>query len=411
MFRTTGSKSALSVLRRSIRPAAVCAALLIASTSASRAEAQLSSPPQAMVPATELAGPSVTRPMVFAPRPAADQPLAFAGPTPLPPVDAAGYSAVPAAGTSTGSEEIVAIPIGTSPTGASPFGVSSFAAPGQGAGIFEPNYSPAYEGASYGGDVGGMYGDDTWTVQFFPNGLIYRSYLAGVKESRFGVQVFHEKDDGWLWDVALGGRVGLVRYGTTNGARPEGFQIDMEGAAFPRLDPESQMDLNAADFRFGIPFTYGVGCWQVKFAYYHLSSHLGDEYVFRNNLTTRFNYARDAIVLGFSYFALPSVRLYAEADWAFYQDVAEPWAFQFGAEYSPQGPTSRRGTPFVAINGHLRQELDYSGNVTVQAGWQWRSTAGHLMRIGGHYYNGLNPQYALYNDFEEQMGVGIWYDY
>jgi hypothetical protein len=105
------------------------------------------------------------------------------------------------------------------------------------------------------------------------------------------------------------------------------------------------------------------------------------------------------------------VRLYAEADWAFYQDVARPWAFQFGAEYSPPGPTGVRGTPFVALNGHLRQELDFSGNVVAQVGWQWRSTAGRMMRIGGHYYNGLNPQFALYDDFEEQFGFGLWYDY
>lgn len=382
-------------MRRVLHAAAVVVAL------GATAVGQLPSLPTAMRPATELAGPSVTRSMTFAPpgedRGFADRPAAFDGPVPLPPVERTGLSAPSYPGTTAPTSPVVAVPLGES------LGGAAYARNGDG--IFEPIYASAGHGGYFAD------GEQPWTVQFFPNGLVYRSYLAGVKEPRFGVQVFHEKDDGWLWDVTLGGRVGLLRYGTTRIDRPEGFQIDMEGAAFPRLDPESQMDLNAADFRFGIPFTYGYERWQVKFAYYHLSSHLGDEYVFRNNLTTRFNYSRDALVLGFSYFALPAVRLYAEADWAFYQDVAEPWAFQFGAEYSPQGPTGYRGTPFVAVNGHLRQELDYSGNIVVQAGWQWRSTAGHMMRIGAHYYNGLNAQFALFNDFEEQIGAGLWYDY
>lgn len=392
MPRRPGSTLPLTVVR-----CALCAALLLIARTES-GWPQLPSLPTAMRPATELVAPSVTRAMTFAPRAAArstaEEPAAFDGPVPLPPVDPPGLSDPSLAA------EAVGVPIVATPVGDAVYTA-------QGDGIFEPIYS--FRLTTQASSLTSAC--EPWTVQYFPNGLVYRSYMAGVKEPRFGVQVFHEKDDGLLWDVALGGRVGLLRYGTTRVDRPEGFQIDMEGAAFPRLDPESEMDLNAADFRFGIPFTYGVERWQVKFAYYHLSSHLGDEFVLRNGLATRFNYARDALVLGLSYFVLPSVRLYAEADWAFYQDVAEPWAFQFGAEYSPQGPTGYRGTPFVALNGHLRQELDYSGNFVAQAGWQWRSTAGHLLRIGVHYYNGLSPQYAFFNDFEEQIGGGLWYDY
>lgn len=403
MFAIPGLTFALLAFRRMLPAGGPALALAAAMLFPPAAAGQLKPLPSAMRPAAELAGPSVTRPMVFMPPRAEGIPAAFDGPTPLPPLSAVGETNPATALDDSRGRPVIAVPIGE----------ATFAPPGEGAGIFAPNdASPAATGSVIEDpDAPWFYDNEPWTTQFFPNGLVYRSYLAGVKEPRFGAQIFHEKDDGWLWDVTLGGRVGLVRYGTTNAVRPEGFQIDMEGAAFPRLDPESQMDLNAADFRFGIPFTYGVERWQVKFAYYHLSSHLGDEYVLRNNLTTRFNYSRDALVLGVSYFALPSVRLYAEADWAFYQDVARPWAFQFGAEYSPQGPTGPRGTPFLALNGHLRQELDFSGNIVAQAGWQWRSTAGHMFRLGAHYYNGLNPQFALYDDFEEQIGFGLWYDY
>ena len=70
------------------------------------------------------------------------------------------------------------------------------------------------------------------------------------------------------------------------------------------------------------------------------------------------------------------------------------------------------GHTFLAINGHLRQELNYSGNLVAQAGWAWRGkVGGPLMRVGVMYYNGASPQYEFYQQFEQQIGLGLWYDF
>ena len=76
----------------------------------------------------------------------------------------------------------------------------------------------------------------------------------------------------------------------------------------PNLDHD--WDMEAADFRAGLPLTFGCGNWQTKVAYYHLSSHLGDEFAIRNpgSLASRINYSRDALVLGVSYYATPAAR-------------------------------------------------------------------------------------------------------
>ena len=254
--------------------------------------------------------------------------------------------------------------------------------------------------------------EDPWTLQLLPDGLIYRSYLAGAKESRLGCTIVHEHELGWIWDIALGGRVGVLRWGTEDTDRPEGWQIDIEGAGLPRLDFENHRDLVSVDFRFGIPLTYGRGRYQTKFAYYHLSSHLGDEFMVRNATLARRNYARDVFVWGHSYFLTNDVRLYAEAGWAFFAlDGSEPWEFQFGIDYSPARPQCPRGTPFFAINGHLREESDFGGNVAVQTGWQWRGDSGHLFRLGMQYYNGMSDQFEFYDQYEDKLGFGIWYDY
>ncbi|MBN8624078.1 MAG: DUF1207 domain-containing protein [Planctomycetes bacterium] len=264
-------------------------------------------------------------------------------------------------------------------------------------------------------DVTGIYEPGArhdWTAQFLPDGILYRAYLAGVKESRLSTVFNHDSNYGWMWDIRLGGRVGLFRYGTTNEVRPEGFQIDIEGSGQPRLNLDENMDLDAADFRAGLPITYGIGKWQSKFAYYHLSSHVGDEYLVRNPGFQRINYARDVLVFGQGYYLSPDVRVYGEVGWAFYSDVSEPWEFQFGAEYSPLTKPGIGGAPFAAINGQSRQELDFGGNVVVQAGWQWRGrNRGHLMRLGVQYYNGKSDQFEFYNQSENKLGIGLWYDY
>lgn len=254
---------------------------------------------------------------------------------------------------------------------------------------------------------------EPWTWQLLPTGIIYKAYLASQKESRFASAFNNipERDD-TFWEPTLGTRVGILRFGDSDPIMPQGFQVDVEGSAQARLNLTDNVDVTSVDFRGGLPLTYGYGPWRLMAGYYHLSSHLGDEFLLKNPNYPRLNFARDVLLFGASYYLTDDLRIYGEAGWAFFTDVSAPWEFQFGIDYAPAAPTGPRGAPFFAINGHIREELDFSGNVTVQAGWAWRSAQnGGLLRIGGHYFNGASWQYSFYNQFEQQLGVGIWYDF
>lgn len=255
---------------------------------------------------------------------------------------------------------------------------------------------------------------DVWFWQVLPDGLIYHSYWAGVHEPRLGIVALDEKNTQAYWDGTLGGRVGLLRYG--NGARifPQGWQLDVEAAAIIRMTLDEIRDFEYADYRVGIPVTYGIDNWQFKFAGYHLSSHLGDEYAIANpgSLNQRINYVRDALVLGASWYPVEIMRLYSEAAYAFNVDGgAEPWEFQFGTEISRPGVTGTHGTPFLAINAHLREEHNYGGDINTQVGWLWRGESGQVMRAGVQYYNGKSSQYQIFDHNEQQIGFGLWYDF
>lgn len=252
-----------------------------------------------------------------------------------------------------------------------------------------------------------------WQWRILPDSVIWQSYWAGIHEPRISGVAFHNAPNNTNYlDVALGGRASIVRYGTDGPGRPEGAELQIEGAATPRLNLDANWDVEAVDFRFGLPLVYGRENWQAKFSYYHLSSHMGDEYAIRENaLVDRINFSRDALVLGLSYFTHPAWRWYAEAGWAFHYDESEPWEFQFGVDVAEPGPTGPMGVPFFAINGHIREEVDFGGNVVAQVGWLWRGNGTSVLRTGFHYFNGKSSQFEFFRNFEEQIGAGLWYDF
>lgn len=272
----------------------------------------------------------------------------------------------------------------------------------------------AAEGPEYwGSEDRATAGAADWTWQLLPDGVIYPSYLAGQKEPRLASVWSHDAHFGWLWDLEAGARMAILRYGAAGWPRPNGWELDIEGAAFPRLDIDHEQDLISADFRVGVPLTYGSGPFQAKLAVYHLSSHLGDEYMLRFPDNERLNYSRNALVLGGSYYPRNDLRLYSEVEWAFYTDGGtKPWEFQFGIDYTAVCPAgSHRGAPFVALNGHLREEVDYGGSFVVQAGWQWRGPSNRLFRVGFQYFTGKSDQYQFFRRNEDKVGIGIWYDF
>ena len=150
----------------------------------------------------------------------------------------------------------------------------------------------------------------------------------------------------------------------------------------------------------------------MKLAYYHVSSHLGDEFLLLNPGFPRSNYSRDAVVIGGGYYWTEALRLYGEVGYAISAvGGAEPWELQFGADFSPPH-TPDCGAPFAAVNAHLREDVGFGGHFVAQTGWQFRQGAdSRLFRLGLQYFNGKNEQYEFLDDFERKLGAGIWFDY
>ena len=85
--------------------------------------------------------------------------------------------------------------------------------------------------------------------QLLPDGLVYKSYLAGTQEPRLAMHMIDINSEGAHLDGFLGSRVPLLRFGTRDPIRPEGIQIDVEGIAHVRIDLADRQIVDAADFR------------------------------------------------------------------------------------------------------------------------------------------------------------------
>ncbi|MDO4627596.1 MAG: DUF1207 domain-containing protein [Planctomycetia bacterium] len=259
--------------------------------------------------------------------------------------------------------------------------------------------------------------NEAWTWQVLPGGTLFRAYFASNREGRMGIHFINEDTTGLAyWDPTLGGRINLIRYGTTSRLYPEGVQLDIECGAIARLTLKGDRDLHGTDYRFGVPITFRKNGWEFKIGYYHISSHMGDEWIVKNYAATgevyRINYVRDCLMWGIGYRPDANWRFYVGGDYVFYCDGgAKPWQFEAGAEYSPMMLPNHRGSPFLAVHFRWSEDTDFDTYSALEAGWQWKTVYQHTMRTGLYAMAGHADQYQFYNRWEKQIGLGFWYDF
>jgi len=251
--------------------------------------------------------------------------------------------------------------------------------------------------------------------QVLPQGLMYKSYIAGEKEPRMQfLQLYDTRSNQRVWDAVLGGRVGLLRHGNYDSVNPQGFQIDIEGAVFARVLPdEPSAMLEGSDYRAGLLGTHRYNGTAYKWGYYHVSSHIGDEFLLANPTFNRVNYVRDSVIAGVTQDLKYSTQIYGEMAYALgVEGGAKPLEFQFGAQYLPVAKSNVCGAPYVAANYHIREDFGFQGGFNTVAGWGWQGLeTRHRLRVGLQYYNGPSLQYQFLDRVENLYGGGIWFDY
>jgi hypothetical protein len=198
-----------------------------------------------------------------------------------------------------------------------------------------------------------------------------------------------------------------------SGSSPgDGVQIDVVGGVFAQFDLNAPSnDLINADYIVGLPLTVRRRGFSARFKIYHQSSHLGDEFLLRDQEIERENLSFESLEFLISEEIGP-FRAYGGVERLFRRVPAT-----LAAETAHAGFEVRRGrmTPlrFVsAVDLKASRQHDWSPGISVRGGIELAGTeqAGYPARIVSlmlEGYKGPSPYGQFFQDDITYFGIGL----
>ena len=255
-----------------------------------------------------------------------------------------------------------------------------------------------------------------------PRGDVFCPLLADPKGQRSFVSYLRETGDNGDLDVGsigISDAFGLFRI---NGSKPgNGLQMSLTGSVFAQFDLDiSSYDLINADYMIGLPITARVGGFSTRLRVYHQSSHIGDEFLLRENNPDfqRENFSYESAELIISLDRGP-FRVYGGGEYLFRRqpDDLERSLLHGGIELRPGRRLVRFGTVagirFVAA-GDIKasEQQDWKPATSVRAGFEFdrpRDTDPPGRRWGLLFeaYDGPSPYGQFFRRDVRHYGVGI----
>ncbi len=183
------------------------------------------------------------------------------------------------------------------------------------------------------------------------------------------------------------------------------LQISVESGIWAvfNLYPEPNIgdgtELVNTDYYFGIPLTATFNEWAFRLRLYHISSHLGDEFLVNHPGFIRKNPSFEATDFFASYQLLQSLRLYLGVGAIFDSDPTfrlKPFYLDYGAEFRFLGVKFRKqrlfGAFFLAAHFRTYQYLKYDFDGTFVGGYEWSKLQGigRKFRLFVEYHNGFS---------------------
>lgn len=256
-------------------------------------------------------------------------------------------------------------------------------------------------------------------MQWLPERNSFAPLLASPSEVQLGTSLLyadrpyiHDFEGGNLEArVTLGHRLRVLRIrGETSGA--PSVHLGLEFGVASRFSMSTpQADLINSDFRVGLPLSLGYDGWQVRFTPVHVSSHFGDEFVYRFPRAVLQQVARDGFELTVAREMRPGVRVYVGGDYNLHVTrTVEKSALRLGVEWDP-APGNPGGARSVLIWPYAGANLATTSLTrrvasTVIAGLGFRVRE-LVLRLEAIAHRGPSPMGRLRTAQEEFLGLGL----
>jgi hypothetical protein len=162
------------------------------------------------------------------------------------------------------------------------------------------------------------------------------------------------------------------------------MEIGIEGALWAVFDPCAySAPLINADYYVAFPLTYSFGAWSFRLRGYHISSHLGDEWILNHPGIDRRNPSAEYIDLFASYMMTQEIRLYGGLGYILEADESFPRK----KIYAEAGTEIRMlslgfnsfcnnlsGRPFYAMHWRYSGDFKHHVDMTYALGYEFAKT-------------------------------------
>jgi len=240
---------------------------------------------------------------------------------------------------------------------------------------------------------------------------LFRPFLADPHQitSSAGFRFNDSTFDKTLIDVSYCTEVALYRWenvGITNSF----LEIGAEGALWAVFSPfKFSSPLLNADYFIGFPITYAFDNWSFRLRGYHISSHIGDEFLLNHPGFDRRNPSAEYVDFSVSCVIVEDIRLYGVLGYVIHQDESFVGGRVFaeaGAEVRFNGlkfvdPLNNLyGMPFYGMHFRERSEYKHHVDSTYVLGYEWGKTCGirRCLRTYLEYHDG----YSLEGQFSHR---------
>jgi Protein of unknown function (DUF1207) len=257
---------------------------------------------------------------------------------------------------------------------------------------------------------------DLLPAGWLPEGHLFRPLLADPRWPHFSASYNYHINDPVIRSagtVSFGETIPLYR---TDAPIAGQVEFGLQAGVFAIFDLEAQSkDLDNADYYVAAMAAYRTGNVSALGRLFHMSSHLGDEYLLRTKVE-RVNLSYEGVDLNLSYDLPFGFRLYGGGRVLFDQEPSDLKRFgtQGGVEFrSPQTFWGGRIRPIAAVDVQNHQENDWRADLSARAGIQFESVRvlGRNLQLLVQYFNGHSPDGQFYKEKIEYIGLGVHFNF
>jgi hypothetical protein len=235
--------------------------------------------------------------------------------------------------------------------------------------------------------------------------VLFRPFIADPRQLTFSL--------GWRFnDAPIAKNVAPISYWDQFpvykfcNVGPFGGQLEfaLEGCLWAVFDPITYSSpLVNADYYVGLPITYAFCRWSFRLRLYHVSSHIGDEYLLNHPDFDRRNPSIEVLDFFVSNYLTDEIRLYGGIGWLVQQDTS----FKCGRVFLEAGTEVRMerlgfvscanklaGWPFFASHFRFQDHMDQHIDQTYAIGYEFQKLSGlyRCLRIFAEYHDGYSVE-------------------